>query len=258
MSGQVEKVVTGETWIYVLRKGSCALQVYGCDVFEERRHSDVITGITYIGNGWIATCSRDGTAIVWKPDGSIGRVLNANRGPVDDILYLGDGRLTSIYASNHVCIWTLFAKSYEEFVSTPIDRMFLHDGKMFLVTEGVANIYMGSMLTCIYTLKRPKALTVAQSCDDYIAYGYDDGQVKLVSPHSTRTLSCGNRVTAILQIPDGRLTVGLVDGTVLVWRNGKRTTKLKFGAPIASLAFSHDSELLVCYNNCVVPVRFLD
>jgi WD40 repeat protein len=224
------------------------------EAFQEhngiRPHTFCIDGkineIIYLNNNKIASCAdNDKTIKIW--DLSTGKciaTLRGHSGSVISITQLADGKIASCSYDYHIKIWDL---STEQCVATLTGHSFsvksiiqLSDGKIASCSyDHTIKIWDVKTEKCIATLRGHKHLvsSIIQLQDGRIASGSYDCYIKIwdisdmAHPACVATMEYGSithiiegtyiefkeSITTIIQLPDGKIASGSIDGTIKLW-----------------------------------------
>jgi WD40 repeat protein len=97
ISSSSAPTATATARVWSVKTGDCLLPLEG--------HTDDITSMCALGDGRLASASKDTTVRVWNAESGACLVLNGHTGPVTSVCALGDGQLASASKDTTVRVW---------------------------------------------------------------------------------------------------------------------------------------------------------
>ncbi|NJK49649.1 hypothetical protein HC931_17195 [Candidatus Gracilibacteria bacterium] len=182
-------------------------------------HQETVNSVSFSPDGkWMATASRDGTAILWDRQGNERAKLQGHKGDVYSVSFSFDGqKLATASKDSTVKVWNLQGRELATFKG--------HTNSVYSVTFS------------------PDGKWLATASRDGTArlWNSEGKQITIFSGHS-------KSVYDVSFSPDGkRLVTASIDGTVRVWNwQGKQLAEFKQdGNAFYSVSFSRDGQRIV-------------
>ncbi|MCP3064822.1 CHAT domain-containing protein [Myxococcus sp. K38C18041901] len=228
-----------------------------------RGHRGAVRAVTLSADGrWVATASRDGTARLWRSDGTgRPRVLAGHRGEVVAVAFSPDGcRLVTGSADRTARVWPVEGDGAPEVLAGHQGEVgavaFSPDGRRVVTAsrDGSARVWRAdgaglpvvlwghqqAVLSAAFDATGEQVLT--SSRDGTARVWRMEGGAPVVLPHP-------GDVRAAVFSPDGaRVATASVDGAIRIWRAQQPTAPILLRSDscfVNAVAFSPDGGLLV-------------
>src|SRR6478672_8299122 len=204
----------------------------------------------------IASASADNTIKMWKPDGTLLRILSGHTNEVINISFSPDGKIiASASADNTIKLWkpdgTLF-KTLTEHKDLVSSVSFSPDGQILASASGDGTIKLwkpdGTLLKTIQD-KGPVSSVSFSPDGQTIASGSADGTVKLWKLNGSLLKSFPGHKARVMTVsfsPDGKFIASSSDDkTVKLWKpDGTLLKTLEHNASVFRVSFSANSQML--------------
>ncbi|HEX5749278.1 MAG TPA: CHAT domain-containing protein [Archangium sp.] len=212
---------------------------------------------------WVVTASRDGTARLWRADGTgVPRVLEGHGGEVLAVAFSPDGRrVVTASADRTARVWTVEGRAAPELLAGHMGEVvaaaFSPDGQRVVTAsrDGTARVWRADGTGIPVVLRGHEQAVVAASFDgtgERVVTASRDGTARVWHADGRGELAVlahPGDVRAAVFSPDGkRVATASVDGAVRVWRadgQGEPSVQPSDSGFVNAVAFSPDGGLVV-------------